>query len=167
MPLPLAAQCTLPTLSDAVVHPPFVPHPWSCIPQANPHGSICFVFQGKPYINFRNSLSENSTDNAHSTINSLPRQRAEAALCILSKHSCRFYCFPSSLKSALNISALPCSFWCLSRTHKTALWAPAAPPSAAPSALMLQPLPGDWRDAAGCCLDPSQAIQLFYSSDTD
>lgn len=43
--------------------------PCSRIPRANPRGSICFVFQGKPYINFKNSLPEKSTDNARSPIN--------------------------------------------------------------------------------------------------
>lgn len=44
-------------------------HPRSRIPRANPRGSICFVFQGKPYLNFKNSLPEKSTDNARSPIN--------------------------------------------------------------------------------------------------
>lgn len=151
MPLPMADQCTLPTLSDAVVQPRFVPHPWSCMPQANPHGSICFVFQGKPYINLKNSLPEKSTDNAQSTVNFPTTAASQSG----SQHPFQtlsqvlLLSFISSQISALNISALACSFWCFSRSHKMALWAPAAPPLAAPSALMLQPLPGDWRDAAG------------------
>lgn len=34
------------------------------IPGANPRGCICFVLHGKPYINFKNSLTEKSADNS-------------------------------------------------------------------------------------------------------
>lgn len=63
----IADSCPVPTANGRAM--PRSSPPCSRIPRANPRGSICFIFQGKPYINFKNSLPEKSADNARSSIN--------------------------------------------------------------------------------------------------